>query len=54
MGLKICVFCRDETKNRSQGADFENNQTTKQLNNSIWTNRKQVLFLHLLVQIKNI
>ena len=26
------------------GADFKNNQTTKQLNNSIWTNRKQVKF----------
>ena len=24
-----------------QGADFKNNQTTKQVNNSIWTNRKQ-------------
>ena len=27
-----------------QGADFKNNQTTKQLNNFIWTNRKQVKF----------
>ena len=27
-----------------QGADFKNNQTTKQVNNSIWTNRKQVKF----------
>ena len=26
------------------GADFKNNQTTKQENNSIWTNRKQVKF----------
>ena len=26
------------------GVDFKNNQTTKQLNNSIWTNRKQVKF----------
>ena len=26
------------------GADFKNNQTTKQVNNSIWTNRKQVKF----------
>ena len=27
-----------------QGADFKNNQTTKQVNNYIWTNRKQVKF----------
>ena len=26
------------------GADFKNNQTTKQSNNSIWTNRKHVKF----------
>ena len=26
------------------GADFKSSQTTKQLNNSIWTNRKQVKF----------
>ena len=26
------------------GADFKNNQTTKQLNSYIWTNRKQVKF----------
>ena len=26
------------------GADFKNNQTTKQVNNSIWTNKKQVKF----------
>ena len=26
------------------GVDFKNNQTTKQVNNSIWTNRKQVKF----------
>ena len=25
-------------------ADFKNNQTTKQVNNYIWTNRKQVKF----------
>ena len=28
----------------SLGADFKNNQTTKQLNNLIWTNRKQGKF----------
>ena len=27
---------------RDQGADYENNQTIKQLNYFIWTNRKQV------------
>ena len=27
-----------------QGADFKNNETTKQRNNFIWTNRKQVKF----------
>ena len=26
------------------GADFKNNHTTKQLNNFIWTNRKQLQF----------
>ena len=26
------------------GAEFKNNQTTKQLNNFIWTNRNQVKF----------
>ena len=29
---------------RLQGADFKNNQTTKQVNNYIWTNRKRVKF----------
>ena len=31
-----------------QGADFKNNQTTKQLNNFIWANRKVELKLNLL------
>ena len=30
------------------GADFKNNQTTKQLNNLIWTNRKVETKLYLL------
>ena len=30
------------------GADFRNNQTTKQLNNFIWTNRKVETKLYLL------
>ena len=30
------------------GADFKNNQTTKQLNNSIWANRKVETKLYLL------
>ena len=36
------------------GADFKNNQTTKRLNNYIWTNRKQVnfCFCFLLAQIE--
>ena len=28
----------------SLGADFKNDQTTKQLNNSIWTNSEQVKY----------
>ena len=33
---------------RPLGADFKNNQTTKQLNNFIWTNRKVETKLYLL------
>ena len=44
---QISLFGKKCVKRKSTlclGADFKNNQTTKQLNNSIWTNRKQVKF----------
>ena len=45
--LYMCVQTRveiAEIKRFNLGADFKNNLTTQQLNNFIWTNRKQVNF----------
>ena len=43
----VCVSPRKGLRGwgqSDQGADIKNNQTTKQLNNYIWNNRKQVKF----------
>ena len=38
------IVCRDLSEHELLRADFKNNQTTKQVNNYIWTNRTQVKF----------
>ena len=40
----LCWYLFIHTQRTNLRADFKNNQTTKQVNNYIWTNRKQVKF----------